>query len=114
MCDRIVECFSDAAGMHARCVDEFQSVLTCSSVQSVGSSYDDCMDQLDSRSCRTLFPTTDSGGPRLVLPDACNGVLSDGTSRQSAAATHWLNTPLSNLLDGMVDVTGGDGLSPRP
>jgi len=112
ICDRIVECLADARGMHDACVRGFESVQSCSSVKSIGETFDDCMDQIDARSCQSLFPTVSGGMASISLPQACSGVLSDHSSR-SAAATHWAEAPLSETIRVVVQVTGdGDRASP--
>ena len=101
-CTRIVECIPGAAGMHDACIQEFEAMQSCADIKSVGPSYDECVSQLGSRSCESLFPGSGSGTPSVALPSACTGVLSTGLARDGTS-TRKTDTPLSGLLRGLVE-----------
>jgi hypothetical protein len=75
VCDRGLECAPAETPSHASCVDALESVVPCGMVESVGDSFDSCMDKVESNSCATLFPRDSQGEVALVLPADCNGVL---------------------------------------
>jgi hypothetical protein len=73
LCDRGVQC---EGGSHAECVQAVKTQLPCGSAKSVSSSYDRCIDQLQTSSCNVLFGTNSTTGElELHLPADCNSVI---------------------------------------
>lgn len=106
VCDRAVDCITGAAGMHDDCVRAIEGELSCSSTKSVAKSYDECVDLLNEQSCPTLFPTdARSGEMRLVLPDACLGVILTQSGRGDPVPT--LGSPTPAPLARMASSLGG-------
>lgn len=79
VCDRLAECSGEGDAARDECIGIIEDAMVCAMIKSVGSTYDDCLDQLDSRSCPALFPDGPEGDPEL--PEACNNVLSDEETR---------------------------------
>lgn len=67
VCERAVECTTVS---NSQCVMEVESIIDCNAAKMVSSTYDACIDQLESDSCAVLFP-----GGQLELPPDCNGVI---------------------------------------
>jgi hypothetical protein len=73
LCDKGVQCLG---GSHAECVQAAQTTLPCGSARSVTTSYDRCVDQLESASCSVLFAFNSvTGELELRLPADCRGVI---------------------------------------
>jgi hypothetical protein len=76
LCTRITECIPGGAGMQDACIQGIDSTAPCSAVKTIGASYDQCVNLLDSQSCTALFPTDPTTGtPEVTLPQECVGVL---------------------------------------
>jgi hypothetical protein len=73
LCDRGVRC---VGGSHIECVQAVKTGLPCGSARSVTSSYDRCIDQLETASCNVLFAINPQTGELVVrLPADCMGVI---------------------------------------
>lgn len=73
LCDRGVQCLG---GSRTECVQAVKTELPCGSAKSVSTSYDRCIDQLQTNSCTVLFPINPTTGqPQLRLPADCMQVI---------------------------------------
>jgi hypothetical protein len=95
LCDRITECVAGGAGMQDQCLQGIDSTAPCSAVKSVGASYQQCIDLLNSQTCSQLFPTDSNGLPQVTLPQECAGVLQSGGPARLGAAD-----PLTRAIGG--------------
>jgi len=75
LCDRGMQCVPNS-GTHAQCVQTIETQLSCGAVKAVSSTYDRCMDQLQTFSCQVLFPfDPQTNMQTLVLPADCMSVV---------------------------------------
>ena len=67
-CDRTAECAAPIT--KSQCLDAVHMQIDCGQADSVGATYDSCMDMMMSDDCATLFP-----GGQLTLPADCSAVI---------------------------------------
>ena len=73
ICTRGVAC---VGGTQQDCVVMVGGDFQCDSVQQVSSTYDQCIDEVNTAECSALFPVDSSGQAMLVVPPACVSVVS--------------------------------------
>jgi hypothetical protein len=73
LCGRIVSCEMppDPAAQRRACVTALMRSSPCSSAESIGPTYPQCIAKLESSTCATLLPTSGS----IALPTECNRVI---------------------------------------
>jgi hypothetical protein len=91
LCARIVSCAG--SGTRSECVQALGEVAACSSVKTVGATYDRCVDHINKDSCDTLFPVDpDTGDRESVAPADCVSVFTTRTA---------VGQPVSPVFAGM-------------
>jgi hypothetical protein len=98
-CDRVTGCFPDQGVTKDQCIQAVQSVAPCSTVKSVGSGFDSCIDQLRNDSCAVLFTIdSDTGEPDANTPTACEDVLIASTRGPGSEMMRSVRGAVSSMI----------------
>ena len=70
VCARVPDCAASSGLTEAICKQQVAALIPCGRAVDVTSSYDECITEINTFSCTTLFPNN-----TLVLPANCMGVI---------------------------------------